>query len=187
MTVQTKNDLTGWREATGQEQTLIKESLLSQYKKSVTSKYFWGIVMAAIALFLVCGVLLQTAGGAFGLPAIIFFLVLAALALAAGISLCARAGKARVNVTMIAEGDYSVLDCMCIQTDHRVDGNLVSLIRIRSLSGQECEEWLSAPRSLARSFDALAQKTGQNVPDFPMLLVRLNTDREYHFFQKNTQ
>ena len=184
MTVQTKNELDGWREASGQEQKIIGEKLINQYKKGVSSKIFWGIVMIAVAVFLICGIILQAADGSFGVAAMIFFGVLALLALIAGISLCLRAKTAKSLVAEISGGAYCVLDCMCVQTDHRVDGNEVSLIRLRTFLGQECGDWFTAPRSLARSFDALAKRTGTQVPDFPLLLVRLNSGREYHVFQK---
>lgn len=87
------------------------------------------------------------------MAALIFFAILALLALISGILLGLRAGADKKLEHQISQGIYEVMDCMCIQTDHRVDGHAVSLIRIRTSSGQECADWFRAPRSLARRFD----------------------------------
>ena len=80
-------------------------------------------------------------------------------------------GQRKDSRSRMITGILCLMFAFCIRTDHRVDGNSISRIRVRDKVGQECAQWLNAPRSLARSFDAQAQREQVPVPVFPVLIA----------------
>lgn len=184
MIVEDINSLDGWRKSSKEEHDYILQNLLPLYKKGMTSNIFWGMAMAAVAILLIIGIVVQTSDRTFGLASVIFFGIIALLALGCAISLFARSIMAQKRLDCITGGKYQVLECMCVDTDHHVESPSISLIRIRSMSGRECARWLRASKSIACAFDALSLKTGEKVPEFYLFVVCLDCAQEYHVVQK---
>lgn len=169
MTVQTISELKGWRTATDLERRYIGTVLGEYYKEDSKSRIAGGICCLAAAAFILGGLGVLTFHGRADMGRLIVFGIIALLAALGGVSLLCRAREIRKTDMASGGPPYQVLKALCIQTDHRVDGNSISMIRVADREGNTCDQWLQAPRSLARSFDARRQKDPVCV--FPVLIA----------------
>ncbi len=171
MTVQTISELWGWRPPAEWELKFIESSVGGGQRKDSRSRMITGILCLMFAFFILCGLGTLTLKGQASMAMLVLFGIIALLAVVGGVSLLTRSGENQAVPADVRLAGCQVLDAFCIRTDHRVDGNSISRIRVRDKVGQECAQWLNAPRSLARSFDAQAQREQVPVPVFPVLIA----------------
>ncbi len=171
MTVQDISELFGWRLSTGPERRYIEDIVKNENRKDANFRAAMGILCLVFGFFVFAGWGALTLKGQQSSGMLVFLEILGILAFFGGISLLIRAGKNKAADLSARLQNSRTLEAFCIQSDHRVDGNSVSLIRVRDASGQECLQWLKVPRSLARSFDAMARQKNEPAPVFPVLIV----------------
>nr|WP_303182458.1 hypothetical protein [Lachnoclostridium phocaeense] len=82
----------------------------------------------------------------------------------------------------LKEGRYQILDAYCLDTEYGEDTSKAR-IKIMSRDGQECPDWLEAPRAIAKSFDSLQKRMGGNV-DYRIMVMKLNSGMDYHIVKE---